>query len=117
MVMCVFVYTQISAAISSARCTISLGASLDCCRSARHVAGIALQFLFELLEQRERVRGRTREAGEDLAALEGPNLVRVRLHHGIAERDLAVAAQGDVAVAAYRENGGATDMRNALGCA
>src|SRR5207302_5279840 len=79
---------------------------------ARQVAGVALELLFELLEQRERVRGRSREAGEDLPALDRPDLVRVRFHHGVAERHLAVAAQGHVAVAAHRENRRAVNARH-----
>src|SRR5207244_11587348 len=56
------------------------------------------------LKQRERVRRGAREAGEDLAALQRPHLVGGGLHHRVAERDLAVAAQGDVPVAADAEN-------------
>src|SRR2546426_5349704 len=46
-------------------------------RRARQIAGIALQLLLEFLEQRERVRRGAREAGEDLAAFERPDFVRV----------------------------------------
>src|SRR3989454_6954547 len=73
-------------------------------RRPRQVAGVALELLLELLEQRERIRGGAGEPGEDLAALERAHLIGVGLHHGVADRDLAVAAQGHVAVPAYTEN-------------
>src|SRR5438445_429174 len=79
---------------------------------ARQVAGVALELLFELLEQGERVGGRSRKASEDLAALERPDLVRIRLHHGVAEGHLSVAAEGHVPVAAHRENRRAVNARH-----
>src|SRR2546425_2969167 len=79
---------------------------------SRQIAGVALQLLLELLEQRERVRRGAREAGEDLAAFERPHFVRVGLHHRVAQRDLAVAAQRHVAVAADAQNRRAMDPRH-----
>src|SRR5207302_6908328 len=68
---------------------------------------IALQLLFELLEQGERVGRRAGEAREDLPALEGPDLGRVGLHDRVAERDLTVAAHGHVSVAPDAQDRGA----------
>src|SRR5881396_1337014 len=71
----------------------------------RQVAGVALQLLLELLEQREGVGRRARKAGEDLAALQGPDLGRIRLHDRVAHRDLTVATHSDGAVPADGEDG------------
>src|SRR3989441_1169357 len=73
-------------------------------RRPRQVAGVALQLLLELLEQRERVRGGAGEPGEDLPTLERAHLVGIGLHYRVADRDLAVAAQGDVAVPPDAQN-------------
>ena len=73
-------------------------------RSARQVAGVALELFLELLEQRERIRRGTGEPGEDLPTLERAHLVGVGFHHRVADGDLAVAAQGHVAVPAYTKN-------------
>ena len=48
---------------------------------------------------------RARDVDQDLPALERAHLVGVGLHHGVADRDLAVAAQGHVAVTPDAENG------------
>src|SRR5207302_245599 len=82
----------------------------------RQVPRIALELLLELLEQRERIGGRPREAGQDLPALERPHFVGVRLHHRVAERDLAVTAQGDVPVATDTQNRGAANAAHRVGC-
>ena len=70
---------------------------------AREVA-VLLELAFEALEQREGIRRAAGEAGEHLVVVEAAHLARVALHHGVAERDLAVAAHGDGAVAAHGEN-------------
>ena len=72
-------------------------------RGARQVA-VLLQLRLESLEQRERVRRAAREARDHLALVQPAHLARVALHHGVAERDLAVAADGDDAVAAHAED-------------
>ena len=81
---------------------------------ARHVAGIALELLLELLEQRHRVGGGAGEPGDDLAAADHAHLLRVRLHHGVADRDLPVAADGDLAVAPNGEDGRRADARERI---
>src|SRR5438128_11248433 len=78
-------------------------------RRPRQVARVALELLLELFEQRERVRRGAGEPGEDLPALERAHLVGVGLHHRVADRDLAVAAQGHVAVTAHAQNGRAVN--------
>ena len=86
-------------------------------RRAGQVARIALELLLELLEQRDRVGGGAGETGEELAAAERPDLLRVRLHDRLADGDLAVAAERDFAVAADGENGrGADALQLTLHC-
>jgi hypothetical protein len=76
-------------------------------RGAGQVTGIAVELLLELLVQGKRVRHRSGEAGQDLAALQGAHLVRLRLDHGLADADLAVSAERDAAVFSNAENCGA----------
>src|SRR5690606_18066973 len=60
----------------------------------------------EQFEQRERVGGGAGETGQHLAvAAEAAHLARVGLHHSVAERDLAVAGDHDLAVAAHGDDG------------
>jgi len=68
------------------------------------VRRVAFQLLFELFEECERICRRAGETGEDLAAPQGAHLVGVRFHHGLPDRDLAIAADGHFAVAANAEN-------------
>src|SRR5690606_33133090 len=61
-------------------------------------------------EQGEGVGGGTGETGNDLAvAAEAADLAGVGLHHRVAEGDLAVAGDGDAAVAAHRDDGGGVE--------
>src|SRR5687768_13734229 len=78
---------------------------------ARQVARVALELLLELLEEGERVGRGSGEAGEQLAAAEGANLVRVRLHDGLADGHLPIAPESDLAVAAHGEDGRGADAR------
>ena len=80
----------------------------------RQVAREALQLLLELLVQRERVGRAAGEPGDDLVPLEEPDLLRVRLHHGVAHRDLAVAAHGEPAVLADAQDGGGVDRLHVM---
>src|SRR5690606_28486337 len=67
---------------------------------------VLLELGLEQFEQRERVGGGAGEAGQHLAvAAEAAHLARVGLHHRVAERDLAVAGDHDLAVAAHRDDG------------
>ena len=59
----------------------------------------------------ERVGGRPGEAGDDVALAQAAYLLRIGFHHGIAEADLAVAGDDDLAVLADRQNGGAVPDR------
>ncbi len=74
-------------------------------RRASQVA-VLLQLALEALEQRERVGGAAGEAGYHLAVGQAPHFAGVGLHDGVAERDLAVTAERDRVVAAYRQDGG-----------
>ncbi|MNP04010.1 hypothetical protein D3C76_959110 [compost metagenome] len=55
---------------------------------------------FKALEQGKGVGGGTGETGDDLAVIQAAHFLGVAFHHGIAERNLAVAAHDDFAVAA-----------------
>ena len=72
---------------------------------ARKIARVALELLLELLKQRESVGGGAGEARQELSAAQSTHLHRIRLHNGIADGHLAVAAQGDFAIPAYCQNG------------
>ena len=67
---------------------------------ANQVALVFLKLAFETLEEREGVSGGPGKTGDDLAVVQATNFLRVAFHHGIAERNLAVAAHDDFAVAA-----------------
>src|SRR5207237_9229194 len=72
---------------------------------ARHVAGIALELLLEFLEQGHRVGGGAGEPGDDSAAMDQPNFLRVRLHDGFADGHLAITAYGNFAIAPDGKDG------------
>ena len=78
-------------------------------RGAHEMALVLLELGLESLEQRERVGGRARESGKHLVVIEPADLARRGLDHDVAERDLAVAAQGHFAVAAHGKDGGAVE--------
>jgi hypothetical protein len=78
----------------------------DLDRGAGEVA-VLFELALEALEEREGIGGAAREAGEHLATAEGPHLAGIALHYGVAERDLAVATDGDSAIPAHPEDRGA----------
>ena len=80
-------------------------------RGAREVA-VLLELRLEALEQRERIGRAAREAREHLAVMQPAHLARVALHHLIAERDLAVAADRDAAVATHANDRRAVKRRS-----
>jgi hypothetical protein len=87
---------------------------------ARSSARVALDLLLELVEQRERVARRAREAREHLAVAEQADLARLALDHHVAHRDLAVGAERGAAALDAAEHGGRTESKfrhHALGCA
>ena len=68
---------------------------------ALELVGIPLQLGFQPLEQGEGVGGGAGEAGQDRAAgADAAHLAGVALDDGLAQRHLAVAGHGDLAVAA-----------------
>ena len=69
-----------------------------------------LEFLLEILKQRERVRGSAREPGQDLVVVQIANLARIALHDLVAERDLPVTAECHVAAAAYANDSRAVEI-------
>src|SRR5712672_95708 len=76
-------------------------------RGAHELAGILLELGFQPLEQREGVGGRAREAADDVAVREPAHLAGIGLDDGLADRDLAVAADGHDPALADRQDGGA----------
>ena len=66
----------------------------------------SLEFLLELVEQRERIRGGTRKATQNAPATQKAHLLRVGLHDRLPDSDLAIAAKGDFAILTHRENCG-----------
>ena len=69
--------------------------------------GVTLQLGLQPLQQGEGVGGAAGEAGEDVAAAELADLLRVGLDHGLAEADLAVAGHRDLVTLAHGKDGGA----------
>src|SRR5690554_2808776 len=80
---------------------------------AGEVAAVLLQLALEALEQRERIGGAAGEAGYHAVVEQPSYLAGVALHDGIAQCNLAVAADGDRAVAANREYGRASELFHA----
>ena len=78
-------------------------------RRALEVAAVLLELRLEPGEEGQGVGGRSREAGEHLAALEAADLAGSVLHHGAAEGDLAVAGEGAAPAVADGEDGGAVE--------
>jgi hypothetical protein len=74
---------------------------------AQQVALVLFQLGLEALEQREGVGRAAGEAGQDLLLVEPAHLARAGLDDDVAERHLAVAAEGDAGAAAHGKNGGA----------
>ena len=68
---------------------------------ARQLVGILLELGFEPLQQGEGVGGGAGEAGNHVALAEAAHLLGVALHDGLAEADLAVAGDHDLAALAH----------------
>src|SRR6185312_1178749 len=66
---------------------------------------VFLELALEALEEREGIRRPAGKAGDHLVVVELAHLARVALHHGVAERDLAVAGQRHGAVAPHAQDG------------
>ena len=73
---------------------------------AHELAGILLELGLQPLEQGEGVGRRAGEAGDHLALAEPAHLAGVALHDGLAEADLAVAADHHAPALADHEDGG-----------
>src|SRR4051812_1607206 len=73
---------------------------------ALQIAGIALQLLFELLEQRESVGSGAGKTSQQLAPVQGAHLLGVGFHDRLPDGDLPVPTQRDLAVASDRKDGG-----------
>ncbi|KAG0765460.1 hypothetical protein G6F22_018014 [Rhizopus arrhizus] len=80
---------------------------------------VLFQLGLEQLEQGEGIGGGTGEAGQHLAvAAQAAHLARIALHHGVAQRDLAVAGNGHVLAATDADDGGGlfTGHGDSAGC-
>ena len=69
----------------------------------------------ESFEQAEGIGGGAGEAGEHLAFVELAEFLGVVLHDDVAERDLAVAADGGPRGSANGQNGSGTQTRHGCG--
>ena len=85
-------------------------------RGAGELAGILLELGLEPLEQGEGVGGGAGEAADDVALAEPAHLLGVGLDDGLADRDLAVAADDDLAALADGQDGGAVPGAGLTGC-
>ncbi|MNN15449.1 hypothetical protein D3C81_1285530 [compost metagenome] len=66
---------------------------------ANQMALVFFQLAFETFEKGKGVSRGTGKTGEDFAVVQATDFLGVAFHHGIAERNLAVAAHDDFAVA------------------
>ena len=81
---------------------------------ARQLALVLVELRLEALEQRERIGGRAGESGQHAILVDAADLARGRLDDDVAERDLAVAAQGDRLAAPHRKDGRAVKGFHAM---
>src|SRR5947208_2398319 len=72
---------------------------------AKQIALVLFELRLEALEQRKRVGGPPGEAGEDPVVIKAAHLARARFPPDLAERDLAITAQGDFSVATGAHGG------------
>lgn len=79
------------------------------------VALVLLELRLEALEEGKGVGGTAGETGQHLAPVQPPDFLGVAFHDGIAQGNLAVAADHDLAVAAYRNDGGQGNLSALLG--
>ena len=75
------------------------------------LAGILLKLGFQPLEQREGVGGGAGKAADHVALAEPAHLLGIGLDDGLADRDLAVAADDHAAALADGQDGGAVPSR------
>jgi sugar phosphate isomerase/epimerase len=78
------------------------------------LALMLFQLGLEALEQREGIRRAAGEAGQDLLVVEPPHLARGGLDHDVAQRHLAVAAEGDAVAAPHGKDGGAVILLHGI---
>ena len=71
---------------------------------ALELSAVLFELRFEPGEEREGIGGRTGEPGDNSVVIELPDLARVVLHHGLAERDLAIAGHHGAIVEPQGEN-------------
>ena len=75
----------------------------------RKVSWVPLQLFFKLFKKCKRIGGCARKSGQQFAICKRTNLLRIRLHDGFADGDLAIAPEGDFAAAADAKDRGGAD--------
>ena len=83
-------------------------------RCAQQLPVLFFQLAFKTLEKGEGVGGAAGKSGEDTVFIETADFARVALHDGVAERDLAVTGDGDVATTTDGEDGGRMCVKHDL---
>ena len=81
---------------------------------AQQLPVLFFQLAFKALKEGEGVGGAAGESSEDAVFVETTDFARVALHDGVAERDLAVAGDGDVATTTDGEDGGGMCVKHDL---
>src|SRR3954471_4629835 len=76
---------------------------------ALKIARVSLELFLELFEECERISGGSREPSDQFAAVQAADFLGVRLHHRLADGDLAVAAERDLPVFANGQDCGRAD--------
>ena len=84
-------------------------------RGAQQLPGILLELGFQPLEQREGVGGGAGKAADHVAFAQAAHLLGIGLDDGLADGDLAVAADHHRAALADGEDGGAVPARDFVG--
>src|SRR5262249_3781308 len=79
-----------------------LFAELDC--RALELSVELLELGLETGEEREGVRSRAGESGDDLVVVEAPHLARAGFHARLVKRDLPIAGDRHAAVSSHRED-------------
>src|SRR6185369_15709929 len=74
---------------------------------AHELPGILLELALQALEQREGISRGARKAADHVALAQAPHLLGIALDDGLADRHLAVSADGHDAALADGQNGGA----------
>ena len=78
-------------------------------RRSLQIAVELLQLALEFLEQGERVRGRSGKSGNDFIVMKLAHFASAALHDGLAQANLPVTDDDNLAAVAERQNSGPVD--------